>query len=82
MSLAIKLVGHVIKSCEISSDYCCGAIIMTIEIHVVQPELALGPFKDEFYVRIKYLYSGPATHSHQLSFIHSGIKKIKKAQKN
>lgn len=44
MSLAIKLVGHVIKSCEISSDYCCGAIIMTIEIHVVQPELALGPF--------------------------------------
>lgn len=69
MSLAIKLVGHVIKSCEISSDYCCGAIIMTIEIHVVHTELALGPFKDQFHVRIKYLHSGPATHSHQLSFI-------------
>lgn len=44
MSLAIKLVGHVIKSCEISSDYYCGAIIMTIEIHVVHTELALRPF--------------------------------------
>lgn len=41
MFLVIKLVGYVIKFCEILFDYCCGVIIMIIEIYVVYIELVL-----------------------------------------